>query len=271
MKIKEIKAKGIVTKSNLPDADYVVNPYIGCQHGCIYCYAEFMKRFTNHHEKWGTFLDVKINAPELVKTKGKYRGKSILFSSVTDPYQPLEAKYKLTRQILEKLVPEQPIIEILTKSSLVPRDIDILKKFKHVTIGISISTLNEKYSRELEPLASSPKLRLKALKKCKEAGLETYVFLSPIFPYITEIEKIMAKSEPYSDCFLFENLNLRPTNRKKIYGFLKKNKPGLIPKYREIYKSTDYWDELEKEIRKMCKKHKKEVRIYFHHGGFKSD
>ncbi len=92
MKIKEINVRGIITKSNLPGTDYVVNPYIGCQHGCIYCYSEFMKRFTNHHEEWGKFVDVKLNAPELVKSQ--YNGKRILFSSVTDSYQPLEAKYK---------------------------------------------------------------------------------------------------------------------------------------------------------------------------------
>jgi len=269
MKIKEIKSKGIITKSKLSDVDYVINPYIGCQNGCIYCYAEFMKRFTNHiGENWGTFLDVKINAPELVKTSGFYRGKRILFSSVTDPYQPIEAKYKLTRQILKKLIKEQPIIEILTKSRLVTRDIDVLKKFKDLTVGISISTLNEDYSRELEPCASSPRLRLDALKKCKKAGLKTCVFISPIFPEITEIKEILEQSKNYVDYFMFENLNLRPSNISKIYKFLEKNRPDLIEKYKEIYESNDkrYWDNLKNTIKNLCKEYNKEARIYFHHG-----
>jgi len=272
MKVKEITVKGIITKSNLPDADYVVNPYVGCQHGCIYCYSEFMKRFTDHHEDWGDFVDIKINSPELVKTSGKYKGKKILFSSVTDPYQPLEAKYKLTRQILQKLVEEQPSIEILTKSRLVIRDIDVLKQFKDITVGVSISTLNEDYNRELEPRAASPRLKIDTLKRCKENGLRTYVFVSPIFPYITDIKEILEKTNPYVDYFMFENLNLRPSNRRKVYEFLERRKPELLPRYRELYESKDniYWDNLKVEIEKLCKKYGKEARIYFHHGGFKS-
>jgi len=273
MKTKEINVNGIITKSNLPDTDYVVNPYIGCQHGCIYCYSEFMKRFTDHHEDWGDFVDIKLNAPELVKSCRRYRGKRILFSSVTDPYQPLEAKYKLTRRTLEKLTDEQPAIEILTKSRLVVRDIDILKQFDDVTVGISIATLNEEYSRILEPLAALPKLRLDALKKCKEADIRTYVFVSPIFPYITEIDEIIDLAKPHVDFFMFENLNLRPINRNKIYNFIREHEPKLLSKYKQIYEDKDnsYWNELREKIKRACKRYGKEGRIYFHHGGFKGD
>ena len=132
MKIKKIKAKSIIVKSNLPEGDFVINPYIGCQHGCKYCYARFMKRFTGHTEPWGSFVDVKINAPDLIpKDTNKYKNKSIVISSVTDPYQPIERKYKLTRKILEKLVPFQPHLNLITKSDLVIRDIDLFKQFKN--------------------------------------------------------------------------------------------------------------------------------------------
>ena len=104
MKIKEIKAKSIIVKSNLPDSDFVINPYTGCGHSCLYCYARFMKRFTNHSEPWGDFVDVKINAPELIpENTEKYRNKTMVIGSVTDSYQPLEKKYKLTRQFLKNL------------------------------------------------------------------------------------------------------------------------------------------------------------------------
>ena len=134
LKTEEIVVKSIITKSNLPAASYVVNSYIGCQHGCIYCYSEFMKRFTNHHEPWGTFVDVKINAVNIIKPM-KYKDKRLLFSSVTDAYQPIESKYELTRKLLMALIPGQPKIEILTKSSLVLRDLDILKQFEDVVFG----------------------------------------------------------------------------------------------------------------------------------------
>ncbi|MEK6816502.1 MAG: radical SAM protein, partial [Nanoarchaeota archaeon] len=137
-KVKEIKANEIIVKSNLPDADYVINPYVGCTHSCLYCYARFMKRFTGHTEPWGKFIDIKVNAPGLIPAEtSKYRGKSIFLSSVTDAYQPLERKYQLTRKILWKLIPMQPDLSILTKSDLVLRDIDLLKQFKGCEVGFT--------------------------------------------------------------------------------------------------------------------------------------
>lgn len=256
MIIKEIQARGIITKSNLPDADYVANPYIGCGHGCIYCYADFMKRFTNHKEDWGKFIDVKVNAPDLVKKNYSH----IFFSSVTDPYQPIESKYKLTRKLLEKLIDSK--VEILTKSALVTRDIDVFKKFKDITIGVSISTLDDSLSRQLEPFASLPRLRLKALKKIKDAGLKTYVFVSPIIPYVTDIKEIVKESS-FADYLMFENLNLRPANKTKMMEFISKNKPEVLDDFKKVDK--EYWDKIEKEIKKLCKN----PRIYFHHSGFK--
>jgi DNA repair photolyase len=270
VKIKEIEAKGIITETNLPGADFVVNPYTGCQHGCIYCYAEFMKKYTGHDERWGDFVDIKINAPDLIKVNGKFKGKIIFFSSVTDPYQPVEAKYCLTRKILEKLVEKQPKISLLTKSALVTRDIDIFKKFKEIDIGVSISTLDEKLSRQLEPFASPPKLRMESIKKLKASGLKTWIFISPIFPYITEIEEIIKEVAPNADYFMFENLNLRAHNRNRVYDFIWKNRPDLLPAYKNIYENKDnkYWDDLRLFIIDTCRKYKKDYQICFHHGGF---
>lgn len=274
MLIREISAKGILTKSNIPSVDLVVNPYVGCEHACIYCYAEFMKRFTDHHEPWGSFLDAKINAPNLVKPRGKYRDKNVLLSSVTDPYTPHERKYELTRKILEKLIPHQPNITILTKSELVVRDIDIFKKFRNIDIGISISTMNNEYMKQLEPRASLPFRRFNALKQCKEAGLPTHVFISPIFPYITEIEEIMKTTVDYVDYFMFENLNVRPNNRKRVFNFIQENQPELRKKYQIIYNRPPdftYWELLSKEIEDLSKKYQKECQNCFHHGGFKNN
>ncbi len=136
MEIKEIQSKSILTKSKLPDADYVVNPYTGCRFGCVYCYASFMSRYVGKDiNDWGEFVYVKINAPELLqkeiqKLKNKGKGLSILFSSVTDPYQGVEAKYQVTRKCLQVLVDYgfEGKVSILTKSQLVTRDIDLLKK-----------------------------------------------------------------------------------------------------------------------------------------------
>ena len=126
MLVKEIKANDYLTKSNLPASDYVINPYIGCTHGCKYCYASFMKRFTGHKEDWGDFVDIKLCNKKI--NLNKISKKSVFLSSVTDCYNQLEEKYKLTRHILEQLVNSDCYLSISTKSKLILRDIDILKK-----------------------------------------------------------------------------------------------------------------------------------------------
>jgi len=266
MKIKEIKAKSIVVKSGL-DTDYVINPYVGCMHNCIYCYARFMKRFTNHPEPWGDFVDVKINAPDLIpENTDKYKGKSILMSSVTDSYHPIEIKYKITRKILKKLIPLQPNLEILTKSDLVLRDIDLLKQFKNCRVIFSLSFLNEKQRKQLEPLACSSEKRIKALKELKRKGVKTALFISPIFPEITDWEKIILKTKDFNKEYWFENLNPYFAIRENVTRFLKKNKPKLIKKYNEIWSGNDYWNDEKKKIKRFCKNNKIICKIYFHHG-----
>jgi hypothetical protein len=151
-KINEITAKTVLTKTNLPGCDYVVNPYNGCQFACMYCYAAQIARWKHPGEKWGSFMDIKLNAPDLLKKElekleKKYYSKNfgiIWFSSVTDPYTGLEAKYQLTRKCLEVLVDfgYEGQVAIQTKSGLIVRDIDLYKRFKDVSIGFTVTTLD---------------------------------------------------------------------------------------------------------------------------------
>ena len=268
MKINFREAKSIITKSNIPQIDFVINPYTGCQHGCIYCYAEFMIRFTNHKgEKWGEFLDIKQFELDKIKPQ-RYNGKRILLSSVTDPYLPLEKKYQNTRKILEKLVGTDAEVTILTKSKLVVRDIDLFKKFKNIEVGISISTLNEEFARILERGASKPSDRFAAIKEIYESGIQTYIFISPFFPEITHYKAIIGETLDYTDTYSFENLNFRPHNIHRIMRIIKEYYPDLLSKYKEIQKNRGYWDSLEEEIGSYCKKMKLNYKIEFHHGGF---
>ena len=138
VKIQEIEVKSVMTKSNLPVADFSVNPYVGCLHGCKYCYASFMKRFTNHPEPWGEFIDVKY-WPEIKNAK-RYAGKEAFFGSVTDCYQPHEAKYKRTRALLEQLQGSGISVSIATKSDLVLRDLDLIRTFPHARVSWSINS-----------------------------------------------------------------------------------------------------------------------------------
>ncbi|MFW9887462.1 MAG: radical SAM protein [Candidatus Thorarchaeota archaeon] len=268
MRIKSVQAKSIITRSNIPGIDYVINPYIGCQHACIYCYAEFMKRFTGHGgETWGDFLDVKQFGFDKIKPE-KYDGSTILLSSVTDPYTPLEAKYENTRRVLERLVSTKANVQILTKSRLVERDIDLFQQFENIQVGVSINTLDEEFARTIEPRASKPKDRLKALQQIAEMGISTYVFVSPIFPKITDWMAIIDAARSFASEFHFENLNFRSHNVPRILRLIAKNRPDLLGHFERIRKDPTMWDVMEGEIEEYCREMDLDCKIEFHHGGF---
>ena len=267
MKINEVLTNNIITKSNLPDADFVINPYIGCTHSCIYCYARFMKRFTGHKEKWGQFVDVKINSTETIpKTSNKIKHKSVFMSSVTDPYLHIENKYQITRKILSKIVPLEPNLSIQTKSSLVLRDVDILKKFNNCQIGMTITTLDDNIRKQIEPNTSNIEKRMSALKQLKENGLTTYIFIGPILPYITNWKKIIEKTKDYVDCFMFENLNMHGTISMDVYNWLERHHSELFDKYKNIHKDkVAFWDNMEIEIKQFCIDQDIDFKMYFDH------
>ena len=179
--VKEVQAKTILSKSKV--YPYVVNPYTGCQHGCSYCYARFMKRVTGHREPWGEFVDVKINAADLlrVEIKKKRRGR-VWVSGVCDPYQPLEAKYRLTRQCLEILALNTWPVIIQTRSPLVLRDIDIIKDAQDFEVGLSITTADDRIRKLFEPQAPPINDRIQALDELHKAGIRTYAMIAPVLP-----------------------------------------------------------------------------------------
>jgi DNA repair photolyase len=190
-KITEKICKTALSKSGL-SYDYTVNPYTGCLHGCVYCYANFMRRFSGHlKDRWGNFVDVKVNLLDvLAQELPRHPGGSVWLSSVCDPYQQVEAKYKLTRGTIE-LLSKYPkyTISILTKNALVLRDIDLLAGMSgRVDIGFTITTFSERAQQIFEPHASPVKNRIEAIGQLEKAGVKTWAFIAPILPYVTEIE-----------------------------------------------------------------------------------
>jgi DNA repair photolyase len=179
--VTEIQAKTILSKSKV--YPWVVNPYTGCQHGCSYCYARFMKRVTGHREPWGEFVDVKINAPNLlrVEIRKKKRGR-VWLSGVCDPYQPLEATYQLTRQCLNILVQHSWPVIIQTRSPLVLRDIDIMKDARELEIGFSVTTADDTIRKLFEPWAPPINDRIRALDELHKSGIRTYAMIAPLLP-----------------------------------------------------------------------------------------
>lgn len=181
MKIREIKAKSVLSKSQV--YEYALNPYLGCGHGCVYCYAKFMKRFTGHTESWGEFVDVKINAPELLSREvKKKKAGHVWISGVCDPYQPLEKKYMITKKCISILVENSWPFTIQTKSPLVLRDIEILKRATDAEVGFTITTADEKIRRIFEPGAPPAKKRIRALADLHSAGIKTFAMIAPILP-----------------------------------------------------------------------------------------
>ena len=252
--IRDVETKNIMTKSSLPVGGYSVNPYVGCTHGCKYCYASFMKRFTGHTEPWGTFLDVK-HWPEIQNPR-KYHGQRVVIGSVTDGYLPQEEQFGNTRRLLEQLRGSDAEILICTKSDLVVRDIHLLKELGKVTVSWSINTLDENFKNDMDSAASIGR-RLEAMKQVYDAGIRTVCFVSPVFPGITDFEAIFQRVKDQCDLVWLENLNLRGGFKKDILGYIQGKYPPLYPLYDAIYNKGDksYFRSLEQQAERLAKEH----------------
>lgn len=245
--IHEIETKSILSKSNLPVGDYSANPYVGCTHACKYCYACFMKRFTGHSEKWGTFIDVK--RWKEIKNLEKYRGKDLFIGSVTDPYNPQEEIFERTRALLTQLKGSGARITIATKSDLVLRDLDLIKTFPDARVSWSVNTLDEDFREDMDK-AVSIRRRLAAMKTFYLEGVRTACFISPIFPGITDVKAIIERTRDQCNLIWLENLNLRGSYKAIIMDYIREKRSQLLPLYHEIYdcREKSYWIMLDQEL-----------------------
>ncbi len=267
-----IECKSILNKSRL--ADYCLNCYTGCEHGCRYCYANFMRRYTEHREKWGEFVDVKVNAVEALteEVKKKKRGK-VFLSSVCDGWQPVEEKYKLTRKCVKILLDNGFSLTILTKSTLVERDFDLLKANpKNVELGLTLTTLDERLQSLIEPRASSPGRRLTTLKRAADSGIRVYAFLGPLLPYLCDreldIDKLFHSLHDIRlDCIYLDRLNPRYGIWTSLYPFLRRHYSNLCSKYKRLFNDDDalceYSHLLAKRVKRVAKKHGLEKKLRF--------
>ena len=250
MKINIIKCKTALSKSNLPGLEYSLNPYRGCQHNCCYCYVPNVLRI--ERKNWGSFVDVKKNIPVVLSNELKNKKQGIVgISTVTDPYQPIEDKYKLTKYCLEQLIIHDFPVNIQTKSDLVTRDINIISKFNDIEVMFSIGTINDSERKILEPFSSPIQKRLEAMKKISDTGIKTSVFFGPIYPTI--------KKEDLTDILntfvefgakeiMVDKFNLKPG----ILDVLEKK----IPENINTIKNTYFFIETYEEINRICSKEK---------------
>ena len=268
--------KSILSRSQLPGSDWAANPYLGCSHACLYCYARFMQRFSEHSGPWGSFIEVK-DWPELdpIKERPRLAGKSILIGSVTDPYLPEEAEFKRTRTLLQQLLAlSQPTgllsnagllqnegllpdegfsLTLITKSDLITRDLDLLKQFPQVRVVFSINTVDEALKAQLDAAPSIAR-RLSALKTCHDAGLKTACFIAPIMPGLTDVAAVIHAVRPYCHEIWLDSLNLHPSCKEPVLRYIASQQPHLKPLYHAIYEAHDlnFWRELDRYLRQIA-------------------
>ncbi len=272
-KIVETQAKSMLVKSRLPDSDYVVNPYTGCANACAYCYASFMGSLVNKGiDEWGDYLYVKTNAVEIFRKDlrrlpASKRNSSIFISSVTDPYQAAELKYRLTRGILEALLEEKypGEVGILTKSNIVLRDIDLFRGLPNAEVGMTLTTTDDALSRLMEARAPSASVRLDALRKLTDAGVRTYAFIGPLLPHMRNrpelLEKLFADiaDTGVRDVYV-EHINLKPYIKERLWKIVEKEPEEIRAAYRDAERA-DYRKELDAIVKGLMERHGLRLRL----------
>ena len=262
MIIREIECKSILIKSGIEGVDYAVNPYVGCSHGCVYCYAIFMKRFTGHKEEWGTFVDARVNAAEVLAKQMRWaKPGNIVFGTVTDAYQPLERKYQITRACLEVLTAYDFPVSILTKSDLVLRDLDILHRLRDVEVGFTIATLDEEVRRLFEPHSSPITARLAALSQLAEEGIRTWAFCGPLLPFLSDSEEQIDAlfgelARAGVSYIIVDSMKLSGAIGGRVRRVMERHYPDLVEEYRHVAANRGpYHEALMARTRRLAEKH----------------
>lgn len=240
-----------MTQTKLGDADFTCNPYKGCTHGCLYCYVKTLPGYAGEARRWGTYVDHRAFQDYAIP-----RGtgsKQLMFSSATDSYQPMEATIRETRTVLEAVVESNLRIQILTKSDLVLRDLDLFKRMKHVEVGMSIACEDED-ARWLEPGATPPSKRLEALRVLKQEGIRTYAFVAPIIPSITNVELWIRRLKGVADYLMFDTLNVSDaTNRMEFKNALERHRPDAMTLFEETFERRGlFYVNTRRDIVRLC-------------------
>jgi DNA repair photolyase len=261
MKVKEIVCKTALSKSTLPGITYSLNPYRGCEHRCAYCYVPNVLKIKR--DTWGTVVEIKRNIPLILSKELKKKKPGVVgISTVTDPYQPVEKRYELTKACLKQLLKVDFPVSVQTKSSLVMRDIDILSQLSHAEVMMSIATLDDNERKILEPFSSPISERLEVLRYCAKNNIRTTVFFGPIYPTIQreEISEIIDIFIEYgASAVWIDSLHLKSDVLENIQkSFANDIKQAAAFSLRKVQKQV-YYRDLRDEILKQGKK--KNIKI----------
>ncbi len=251
VEVIEQHAKSIINAVAGMPFSWSINPYRGCYHQCRFCYARRTHTYLEQDgvSNWGSKLYVKVNAAAVVRTelaKRSWKREPVAIGTVTDPYQPLEGKYRVTRGILEALRDYQSPASLITRSPLVVRDIDVLQglaRAASASVSISIATLDEQLAREIEPTVAPPRQRLRAVRMLADAGIHVNVALAPVLPHLTDapesIEAVVRAARDAGAAKVWHNtLYLHDITRETFFGYLREYRPELIAQYAQEYRGT---------------------------------
>lgn len=239
----------------MPDLDYALNPYIGCYHACTYCYARLYTRMREVAEKWGDVVAVKVNLIDVLRKEAVATSKGVVgVGTITDPYQPVEATYKLTRKSLEILLQYGFKVSVQTKSPLVTRDLDLLSRYRgRVDVGFTITTLKKEVASQIEPRAPPPKERARALRVLSDSGIKTWVFYGPIIPGLNDddvtIDDLLQLARSTNSELYYDSLHVKP--------FMLGDHP--LTRYAKLAEAYS-WDELFKRIEGRCREYSVECK-----------
>ncbi|MCQ5376275.1 MAG: radical SAM protein [Methanomassiliicoccales archaeon] len=254
--IKERVCKSSLVPSKLPGLNYALNPYRGCEHGCLYCYGPSVLK--TRRESWSTEIEVKINLPEILKREVINKTGVVGIGTVTDPYQPIERKYCITRRSLEIISRSNLRASILTKSDLIIRDADFIARMNDAEVGITITTLNDDFAGQFEPHAPPPTKRIETLKKLSDLGINTYAMIGPILPIVTEDQLetlILEIASTGIKRVMIDKLRLRPDMTKTLISCEVMNDPRFREEFFNKMRSDSFYQRIQWEIFKLCKKY----------------
>ena len=272
--VKEIECKSAIGKCGFPGGGWAINPYIGCEHNCVYCYARFMKRFTGHAEKWGSFVDVKTNIAEVLEKQmsaPRFSKGQIYIGTVTDPYQQAEKKYKVTRGVLQVLSEYDCSVSIMTKSDLVLRDVDLLKKFKNIDVNFTVNTLDEDWKKLVEPSSSTIRERLDTMERLTKEGIRVFAMVGPYWPIFTDLDGLFKEFSRVGVSRVFsESFNTIGGNWTGVEGATKERYPQELEELKQILfnknRFYDFYTEASEILEKCSDKYGISVTSYFKPG-----
>jgi len=248
VRVVEIAAKSILNRVAGMPFGWSINPYQGCAHQCVFCYARATHAYRELDgvNEWGSQIYAKVNAPAVLRrelSRPAWKNEAVAVGSATDPYQSIEGRYKITRGILIELSRARTPMHLITRSGLIVRDIDVLREYAaraKISICVSLPTLDERLAREIEPTVAPPQKRLVAVRRLADAGIRVGVAVAPVLPGLTDGHEMLANvlraAADAGASFAWHGvLNLGEVTRDAFFAYLDENQPELIERYRAMY------------------------------------